>query len=516
LDLTSELCDLRSQQPYNDPPAGVDFISENELVVCTVCHTEGALAERGDLPQTYPNHLKAVVIDLSTGAIQQRFDWPTRGRGSMLRVTHSGQLLLKLDNGIQILKPDKTPIASLKIPKVSPSDIVWASMSPAVDALAVTLSSSAPDNKTVNGVAVLDSRNLQPIARWHESGDWENLAASTKAVVHSVNGGGLEFQGLETIEQNASRWTSAWTGSRMRSHPLFVGDSTLAFPAGDSVYLFDERDKKVVRGACSHFPDTSASRFAALSPARTGRIAVSQNGETLGTVCWQAFSARTRTGGIAQAEVYSVNPLRVIDSFPLESTTLSEPDLALSPRGAELAFVDRLHLQVFSVRSPSSGKEEVASRGRINETVGVGPPQSDHSPQPAAAVFHATARLVTVDVVATNSKGEFIPDLKAEDFTVREDDKVQAISSFSAHIQRPHSRGTGLYAARLFLACAITTKSVHEYRRAGTGTDGHDDSFRPAEHWESGPISRPQADGEVPAEAPAGSEGRAVRFGHTA
>ena len=94
LDLASELCDLRAQQPYNDPPAGVDFLSENELIVYTVCHTEGALAERGDLPQTYPNHLKAVVIDLSAGTIQRRFDWPTRGRGSLLRVTHSGQLLL--------------------------------------------------------------------------------------------------------------------------------------------------------------------------------------------------------------------------------------------------------------------------------------------------------------------------------------------------------------------------------------------------------------------------------------
>ena len=438
LDLASELCDLRAQQPYNDPPAGVDFLSENELIVYTVCHTEGALAERGDLPQTYPNHLKAVVIDLSAGTIQRRFDWPTRGRRSLLRVTHSGQLLLKLDNVIQILKPDKTPIASLKIPKVSPSDVVWAAMSPAVDALAVTLSSGAPDNKTVNGVALLDSRNLQPLARWHESGDWENLSASTKSVVHAVNdGSGLEFQGLETIEQNAPRWTSAWSGSKIPSHPLFVADSTLVFPAGDSVYLFDERDKKLLRGGCSHFPDSAAFRFAALSPPRAGRIAVSRSGETLGTVCLQAFNGTTRTGGIAQVEVYSVNPLRVIDSIPLENTTLSEPDLALSPRGAQLAYIDRLHLKVFSVKAPSGGKEDVARRDRINETAGAGPPPKwGHSPQPdSTAIFHTTARLVTVDVVATNSKGEFVPDLKVEDFTVREDGKNQTISSFSAHIR---------------------------------------------------------------------------------
>jgi len=50
---------------------------------------------------------------------------------------------------------------------------------------------------------------------------------------------------------------------------------------------------------------------------------------------------------------------------------------------------------------------------------------------PAPTVLRATTRLVVVDVVTVNSKGEPIPGLKADDFTVLEDGKQQKISGFS-------------------------------------------------------------------------------------
>ncbi len=42
---------------------------------------------------------------------------------------------------------------------------------------------------------------------------------------------------------------------------------------------------------------------------------------------------------------------------------------------------------------------------------------------------------MTVDVVAIDGKGSFIPGLRAEDFSVREDGKVQNLASFSAHMR---------------------------------------------------------------------------------
>jgi len=48
-------------------------------------------------------------------------------------------------------------------------------------------------------------------------------------------------------------------------------------------------------------------------------------------------------------------------------------------------------------------------------------------------VFHATSRLVVVDVVVNDRNGQFVPNLKAEDFKIFEDGKQQKISSFVVH-----------------------------------------------------------------------------------
>ena len=61
LDLQNELCPAESQQ-LNYPKAGVDFISEEELLVYTVCRVNVALSLRDVFRTTDPNHLKAVIV----------------------------------------------------------------------------------------------------------------------------------------------------------------------------------------------------------------------------------------------------------------------------------------------------------------------------------------------------------------------------------------------------------------------------------------------------------------------
>lgn len=58
-------------------------------------------------------------------------------------------------------------------------------------------------------------------------------------------------------------------------------------------------------------------------------------------------------------------------------------------------------------------------------------PQTPSAASPSSTVLRATTRLVVVDVVATDSKGEPVLDLTADDFTVLEDGKPQKISGFS-------------------------------------------------------------------------------------
>src|SRR5713101_7009310 len=67
------------------------------------------------------------------------------------------------------------------------------------------------------------------------------------------------------------------------------------------------------------------------------------------------------------------------------------------------------------------------------------PPTASNT-APAAAdnavpTFHATSRLVLVDVVVTGKRGDFVRNLKPADFTLLEDGKPQKISAFSAHLE---------------------------------------------------------------------------------
>src|ERR1700681_1490781 len=58
-------------------------------------------------------------------------------------------------------------------------------------------------------------------------------------------------------------------------------------------------------------------------------------------------------------------------------------------------------------------------------------PQPDSTVPQSNVVIKKESRLVLVDTVVTNKKGEYVHDLKQSDFKVYEDNKEQAISSFS-------------------------------------------------------------------------------------
>src|SRR5215831_12861578 len=69
-------------------------------------------------------------------------------------------------------------------------------------------------------------------------------------------------------------------------------------------------------------------------------------------------------------------------------------------------------------------------------TTGAQSPEEKSTPP---FVFKTSSHLVLVDVVATNSKGEPVTDLTAEDFLVTEDGHPQTVRSFS--LQQPaHDR----------------------------------------------------------------------------
>ena len=55
-----------------------------------------------------------------------------------------------------------------------------------------------------------------------------------------------------------------------------------------------------------------------------------------------------------------------------------------------------------------------------------------HAQQAGEPTFKAETRLVLVDTVVTDKKGNYITDLQQKDFKVWEDDKEQPVNSFSS------------------------------------------------------------------------------------
>ncbi|SPF42993.1 conserved exported hypothetical protein [Candidatus Sulfopaludibacter sp. SbA4] len=68
--------------------------------------------------------------------------------------------------------------------------------------------------------------------------------------------------------------------------------------------------------------------------------------------------------------------------------------------------------------------------------------------QPDEAVIRITVNLVQVDAVVTDSKDQPVTDLKAEDFEIRQDGKVQKITNFSYITTRPATAAATLPARR--------------------------------------------------------------------
>jgi VWFA-related protein len=97
--------------------------------------------------------------------------------------------------------------------------------------------------------------------------------------------------------------------------------------------------------------------------------------------------------------------------------------MAASARALILAVLLILPLTAFNQTQPSSPQASSASS-----------PQAQQSPEhvyETAAVLKAVTRLVVVDVVATDKKGEPAADLKLSDFSLLEDGKEQTIKVFN-------------------------------------------------------------------------------------
>lgn len=337
INLQSDFCRLQDQQ-FNSPPTGVDFLTEKELVVYTVCRTGVALSARDHFSPSDPNHLKALLLDSESGTVKRRFDWPTHGRGSFLRALHDGELLLHRDNVLQTFTPEGKPLHGVEIARTETGGEVLVHMSPAIDTVAAQEIALAPDGHGLlgTGTAVVDSRDLKVLARWPDTGDFLCLAASATSVVGSSHRGNrLDLHRLGDA-QSITVWSQV---DATAFRPVFLSDSEFASVIGGQVVLFD----------------TTGAQIGKIGMANGMQIAVSRDGKVL-AISWGRLSVDFATGSTtyltAGADVYEVATLRRLASVTFPSTAFAGFDIALSPDGSRLAVADRMRVTTYAITDP--------------------------------------------------------------------------------------------------------------------------------------------------------------------
>ena len=418
VDLQPYLCPLNLQQPNNDPAAGVDFVSDNQVLVYTVCRVGATLSTRdaADPGANASNHLKAVLLDLSSGAVIRNYDWPTRGRGAMVRVTHKGELVVQTDNLLRTVTLAGKQIAAIRLVKVGQSDLTFVNSSPASDSLAVIQSSEA-QGKTVNGVAVLDAHGLEPKAQWHDDGESWNIAVSGDSAVRTQTGGTrLQMIDLGKATDTNENWNTVWAGTTGGSRPVFLGGNRFAFAATNSVILFSAPkggDRKDID--CNNSQGVRASRDGGLAMA-----CVSDNMRQSGN------HGRLTTDTELTVVAYRANPLRKLGSAVLDGPPGDGFDFALSPSATKVAVVDQLRLKVYTVNAKAV--EPVATPNVLTAEAQASDVKKPHPEMPTML---STTRLILVDAVVSDGHSHPVADLAASDFTVLENGKPQKVSFFS-------------------------------------------------------------------------------------
>lgn len=338
IDLQPELCELAAQQPNNDPMAGVSFLSNNQLVVYTICHSPGKLSTREEFRSTDPNHLKAVILNLPAGSVGQRFDWPTRGRRSQVRVTHSGDLLVLRDNLIQTLTPNGQLISALQLVKAGVADSFFLNFSPAINPITVIQSSDLPtEGKAENAIAVLDSPHLETIAQWHDDRQsWRTAASREIAVRLYERDSLLQFRSLPDIGSNESKWQTVPKVPSNGHQALFVSESEFAVVGINSIRMFKSAGSEGDPLPCG--PSTVAM----------GAV-VSRDGSYVGIDCARLLGGSSVLKADVPLDAFILVfqmslPRRVLANVPIETSLNSGFDFAISPDGLKIAIVDHLRL----------------------------------------------------------------------------------------------------------------------------------------------------------------------------
>ncbi|HEX4425214.1 MAG TPA: hypothetical protein VH079_07430 [Terriglobales bacterium] len=333
LDLNSEFCDVKWQQ-LNVPREGMAFITEDQLLVYTICRDNVALSIRDHFQASNPFHLKAVIVDISTGAIRKHFDLPTHGYGSGIQVTHDGNLLIHRDNVLDLTDTEGKFLTGSRVSRTGLYDFITVATSPTEDLLSLVDFPDAPG--TPNGTAVIDSRNLKVLHQWHDDADVGNIASSTTMTVRTA----VHGSSLLTRAFGQSAWTNVLLGPMGGIYsPIFLTDSEYAVLDGAQSAVLVFKPFGMI-----------AAKLKVWSPMA---LNVSRDGQIFGVAWGSMRRFNQATGGLEAGntgvDLYDATSLQKIGSIDIHPTPYFDFVIAISPHGSKLAIIDSMKVSILEV-----------------------------------------------------------------------------------------------------------------------------------------------------------------------
>lgn len=333
VDLQNALCSV-SQVQTNTPEAGIEFLSETQILVYTVCRGTGkpALSIHGVFRNSDNEHLRAAIFNVGSGKIEHRYDWPTQEDNSSITVTPKGHLLVVRDHVLDTIDLDGNSLAHLVVEPVVFNDSIVMAPSKVTGSITVTEMALTDKGELVMGNLVLDTETLEPL--FHLASRNQPLesffAASPKfcAGWQHVDGGAKRIVVRQSQDED---WKTIWSGTpRDLFGPYFLSPSTFLMTTDTSVMVFNDG------GIVNEMKLKSASRVAISSDGKYLAMAVPEDSPSA------SFLPATRIS-VFDKEFHRVATLTNFANFGFGFA------LAMSPGGSELAVLSNLHVNVMKI-----------------------------------------------------------------------------------------------------------------------------------------------------------------------
>jgi hypothetical protein len=333
VDLQNALCEP-SQVEINTPEAGITFLSENDVLVYTVCRANGtpALSIRGVFRESDSEHLRAAIFNVSTGNVEYRYDWPTQGHNSFISATANGHLLVVRDHFLDTYDLQGKMLAHLSVETANFHDPVLMAPSDVVNSIAITEIAITTKGVLLTATLVLDTDTLQPLFRWAARNQPEtSVIAASPELCAGLQAAGDEKRVVIRKPQDED-WKTIWTGNVPSFvGPFFLSPSRFLVATNSSVLIFNGA------GAVE-------SQIKLKTPQQ---IAISRDGKHLAlSVPEDSPSAAFMPS--ARIDVFDTS-FRRIATLTNFANLNSDFTLALSPGGDKLAILGNLHVNVLKI-----------------------------------------------------------------------------------------------------------------------------------------------------------------------